>query len=213
MTREEFNAIQRELQWPQFANLAKDLRCQKIDFNYAKTRKALDPNWNGYSIPKGHDIIIEDADLYTEANLVTSRMQGSDLHRPVLDLDHGAHDIPCKVTGHDLQLNMKHPIWYELDKKIVQMLADLNISHRMPAMVHRLPDGMGRLDIRTDTQFALIDSSTIGHKHLIIGVELEWKKYEELLNLLARCGILEPGFAKASIAKGYSAIRPPWVHK
>lgn len=212
MTSEEFKAIQRQDQWPGFWRLAKDLRAVILDFDYVKTRKALDPNWNGYDMPKDHDIVKEDADLLTEANLVTSRVKDSVLHRPVLDLDQGAQAIMCQL-GNELRLNMKHPVWYGLDEKLFRTLNDLHIAHRMMPRIHRLPTGHGRLDLRTDCEFALIDSSTVGHKHLILKADMQWKDYINLLNILAACGIIEQGYARASIKKGYSAIRPPWVHK
>lgn len=216
MTKEEFNAIQREQQWPEFARLAKDLRAITLDFDYVKTRKALDPRWNEYDMPKDHDVAKEDADLFTEANLVTSRVRGLEgIHRPVLDLDWGAKVIGGGCTrGHNLGLNMRHPIWYALDQKLKMALIDTGIaSSSYPPNIVRYTDGMGRVDFKTDCDFSLTDSSTINHKHLIIGKDLVWGKYIELLNTLAQCGIIEAGFAKASIRKGYSAIRPPWVHK
>jgi hypothetical protein len=73
-----------------FCRLAGGLRAMRKDFDYAKTRKLLDPAWDGYSIPDGHDVLEDDVEL-SAANLVTSQHRGNtDLHRVVLDLDYGA---------------------------------------------------------------------------------------------------------------------------
>jgi len=67
------------------------------------------------------------------------------------------------------------------------------------------------LDI--DFPAAVIPSSTEGHCHLYIDKELEWKEYKKLLNVLADLGIIEHGYRGASLARGYSALRLPWIKK
>lgn len=67
------------------------------------------------------------------------------------------------------------------------------------------------LDI--DFPAAVIPSSTEGHCHLYIDKELEWKDYKKLLNVLADLGIIEHGYRGASLARGYSALRLPWIKK
>lgn len=67
------------------------------------------------------------------------------------------------------------------------------------------------LDI--DVPARLVPSSTPGHHHLWIDVEVDSDDYFELLLLLARLGIIEPGYAGASIARGGTHVRAPWIHK
>lgn len=67
------------------------------------------------------------------------------------------------------------------------------------------------LDIDLPAQ--LIPSSTPGHFHLLIDKELTWGQYTGLLNELARVGIIEDGYVSASIARGHTAVRLPWVQK
>lgn len=67
------------------------------------------------------------------------------------------------------------------------------------------------LDI--DFEAVTIESSTPGHCHLYINKELDWKDYKKLLNLLADLGVIEHGYRGASLARGYSALRLPWVKK
>lgn len=73
--------------------------------------------------------------------------------------------------------------------------------------------GVHRVVLDIDHDAALIPSSTPGHYHLIIDVALGWPDYKELLTALAKAKVIEAGYASASIAKGYTAIRPPWVKK
>ena len=73
--------------------------------------------------------------------------------------------------------------------------------------------GMHRIVLDIDMDAALIPSTTPGHHHLIIDKVLPWDEYEKLLNALADAGIIQKGYAGASIAKGYTAIRPPWEKK
>jgi hypothetical protein len=64
-----------------------------------------------------------------------------------------------------------------------------------------------------DVPARLIPSTTPGHYHLYIDVKVSWSRYQRLLHALERAGILQPGYVKASIARGYSALRLPWVRK
>lgn len=74
-------------------------------------------------------------------------------------------------------------------------------------------DGKHRPLLDIDFPAAVIPSSTEGHCHLYIDKELEWKDYKKLLNILADLGIIEHGYRGASLARGYSALRLPWIKK
>ncbi|WDS52143.1 hypothetical protein SEA_UTZCHIPS_37 [Microbacterium phage UtzChips] len=67
------------------------------------------------------------------------------------------------------------------------------------------------LDI--DLPAKLVPSSTEGHFHLYIDHEVAWDYYQELLWAMARCGLIEDGYASASVARGHTAARMPWVQK
>lgn len=67
------------------------------------------------------------------------------------------------------------------------------------------------LDI--DIPAFLIPSSTPGHSHLYIDHPMKWRKYKRLLRALARAGIVEKGYVKASIYRKHTAVRVPWVKK
>lgn len=67
------------------------------------------------------------------------------------------------------------------------------------------------LDI--DFEAALIPSSTPGHYHLYLDKLMTINDYEDLIDVLGRVGIIEPGYADATIQRGYSSARLPWVKK
>lgn len=54
-----------------------------------------------------------------------------------------------------------------------------------------------------------IPSSTAGHFHLYFEKPVRWADYEELLKALANCGLIEEGYARASIARGATYVRVP----
>ena len=68
---------------------------------------------------------------------------------------------------------------------------------------------MHRPVLDLDMNAALIPSATTGHFHLYIDKLVKWDDYVELLEALSRCGIIEPGYASASIERGYSSARLP----
>jgi hypothetical protein len=74
-------------------------------------------------------------------------------------------------------------------------------------------DGMHRPLLDIDFPAVVIPSSTPGHGHLYIDKELTWKEYTKLLNLFADLGIIEHGYRGASLARGYTALRLPWIKK
>jgi hypothetical protein len=67
------------------------------------------------------------------------------------------------------------------------------------------------LDIDFGAQ--LIPSSTPGHFHLYFEKAMTWDNYCGLLKALGDVGILEAGYVKASLRRGYSSVRKPGVYK
>lgn len=64
-----------------------------------------------------------------------------------------------------------------------------------------------------DMPCALVPSSTPGHFHLFIERGMTWRRYRRLLRALGRAGILERAFVRASLRRGYTAVRVPWERK
>ena len=67
------------------------------------------------------------------------------------------------------------------------------------------------LDI--DVPHRYVPSATEGHAHLYIDVPVSWRRYKKLLKTLAIAGVIELGYARASIARGATFVRTPWAPK
>lgn len=79
----------------------------------------------------------------------------------------------------------------------------------------RSPMSRHALVLDIDHPAWLVASSTPGHFHLYIDVPggIPWPDYVNLLNTLAKCGVIEEGYAGASIRRGHSDVRLPWIKK
>jgi hypothetical protein len=77
------------------------------------------------------------------------------------------------------------------------------------------PDGptMHRLVIDIDHRVKVVESTTPGHFHLYIDVPMGWDRALGVLTAMADAGVVEPGYVAASEARGYTAVRLPWVRK
>jgi hypothetical protein len=65
-----------------------------------------------------------------------------------------------------------------------------------------------------DIPMQVIESSTPGHYHVYFpNSYIPKEKLFNLLDALAECGIVERGYAEASRARGFAALRLPWVHR
>jgi hypothetical protein len=74
-------------------------------------------------------------------------------------------------------------------------------------------ENMHRPVLDIDFPAKLISSTTPGHFHLYLDKPIPWHRYVVLLRALAAAGIIEPGYADASINRGYSAVRLPWIRR
>jgi hypothetical protein len=70
-----------------------------------------------------------------------------------------------------------------------------------------------KLVLDIDLPAQLIPSTTEGHFHLYVDTVIEERKWEALLIALAEAGVIEPGYMRASIARGFTAVRLPWIKK
>ena len=74
------------------------------------------------------------------------------------------------------------------------------------------------LDIHTvmldlDVPAHLIPSTTPGHSHLYIDVPMSWSRYKHLLWALKAACVIEPGYYAASVRRGFTSVRLPWIRK
>lgn len=69
-------------------------------------------------------------------------------------------------------------------------------------------DGMHRPIIDLDgIPFTITESSTAGNVHLAIDLPMTWEQYEALLWAMARCGLIQPGYYRASVERGMTRVR------
>jgi len=70
-----------------------------------------------------------------------------------------------------------------------------------------------RVVVDVDHPVTVVESSTAGHSHLYVDLMLPWEDLVKLLEVMADIGLVEPGYVSASKARGYTALRLPWVSK
>lgn len=76
-----------------------------------------------------------------------------------------------------------------------------------------MPEPLHRPVLDIDFPAHLIPSTTEGHFHLYLDKTMTWGNFEKLLLVMGEVGLLEQGYVDASIARGYSSVRLPWVKK
>ncbi len=74
-------------------------------------------------------------------------------------------------------------------------------------------EGVHRPVLDIDFPVHVVPSSTPGHFHLYLDKQMAAPAYMRLLDALAEAGIIEPGYAKVSNARGYTSVRLPWIKK
>ncbi len=57
------------------------------------------------------------------------------------------------------------------------------------------------------------ESSTPGHYHIYIDVPIPWRKYKKMLRAMAKAGVIEWGYYKASVKRKASYLRKKGVLK
>lgn len=92
-------------------------------------------------------------------------------------------------------------------------VTELDRANAVTSAVDYTQRKMHRPVLDLDVPAKLIPSTTEGHHHLLIDVPMSWEQYQKLMTVLAEVGIVEPGYTQASVARGYSAVRLPWVKK
>lgn len=132
-------------------------------------------------------------------------------HAPVLPENQEAYDkavgkMPRRVFSQDFQRNKR----YENDTNCIETnlgpMSNL-VSSRIKGSDLHAPV----LDL--DFPARTWESSTPGHTHLAMDVAIPWRKYKKFLKAAAKAGIIEEGYYRASVDRGGSYLRLPWVKK
>jgi hypothetical protein len=110
-----------------------------------------------------------------------------------------------------VQVPPRYPSRPELGSLSMPVVA---IGDKEPNLVSsRLENGKHAPAIDLDVPHEYVPSSTLGHGHLYINVELPWWKYRVLLWALKLCGIIEKGFYNSSVKRKQSMLRLPGAKK
>ncbi len=80
-------------------------------------------------------------------------------------------------------------------------------------MFSETADGLHYPMLDIDLPCRWVPSSTPGKGHLYIGKAVTWDQLKTLLVGLEMAGIIHPNYVKHSVIRGYTCLRPPWVHK
>lgn len=56
-------------------------------------------------------------------------------------------------------------------------------------------------------------STTPGHGHLYLNKDMAFEDMMEVLTVLTKHGIVQPGFTEAARIRGWAAVRTPWTPK
>lgn len=73
--------------------------------------------------------------------------------------------------------------------------------------------GYRNLILDLDTPHTFVSSSTKGHHHLIFHRPITRAAELEILGVLTKYGLIQPGYYEANKKRGWSAVRLPWVVK
>lgn len=146
---------------------------------------------------------IMDAPL-EEATVITSLVDGRDLHRPILDIDHAvsAEKVPDGSLLR-LWLTLTHTQTYDLAQALDAAGLGVKGAYTAPNLV----------TLTLTARVFVVPSTTPGHGHLYVDHHMMWETYQKMLNQLVDVGVLEPGYVGASEARGWTCVRLPWVRK
>lgn len=100
----------------------------------------------------------------------------------------------------------------ERDREVTDLENADVISSLIKGTEH-LSGGVHVLAIDIDLPCYLVKSTTPGHYHFYVNAAITWKDYTALLRALSDAGIIEEGYVQASLARGHTDLRLPWVKK
>lgn len=102
---------------------------------------------------------------------------------------------------------------YDTDRTIVTDLEQANLITSMIAEPDGSAGNLHKVVLDIDHPVKVVESSTPGHFHLFINVEIEWPEYLALQRGLTVAGIVEPGYLAAAEHRKHTAVRLPWIRK
>lgn len=98
----------------------------------------------------------------------------------------------------------------------VESVTDIDAANVITSKVAHLVNLFGqrhKVMVDVDMPCKVVPSTTPGHFHLYIDREMSWHDYKLLLGTLERVGIISTGYHDASILRGFTTLRLPWIKK
>jgi len=114
--------------------------------------------------------------------------------------DIGPHDSADLTSAMEAAERPSRKVVPESEANLVGSLCDDGVSH-MPVL------DIDRMAVR------VVPSTTPGNFHLYIDKPMPWSDYAELIEMLAVVGIIERGYANASLERRATFVRKPGVLK
>lgn len=186
------------------AHFLRDQTLGLVDFTPARGTAS------GYD-SSAHPIL--DADV-RDANLITSLVREQSLsgelqHRPLLDVD-----LPLEILpGHGSSAGATQ-VRVELatSESTVEDVQDLLERGGLSRDLLRVYRARHEFVMLWYAPVATRETSP-GKHHLYVDAVIPWSAYSVLLTALGAVRVLEHGYVSASLARGYTSLRLPWVSK
>jgi len=117
-----------------------------------------------------------------------------------------------KVTdfAKDSEQSLTDEAWFDEDARDEEQ--DLN-SANIVTSESAIREGRFYPILDLDCEHAYVPSSTSGHGHLYLGVEMDEKTWRRFMKAMEEFGIVGLGYQEAGARRGYDSARLPWVTK
>jgi hypothetical protein len=115
-------------------------------------------------------------------------------------------DMPRKLGKADLTVE-----YSEILPEEVTNLEEANVVLSLLEGTGPEPRHAPVIDI--DIPHVYVPSSTPGHGHLYLDINMSNRAFWVLMEALVNAGVVEQGYLNASRARGYASVRLPWVKK
>ena len=108
----------------------------------------------------------------------------------------------------DFDLSCRQPL--AVSREGLRQASDIEDAILLSSEVR---EGKHKPVIDIDVPIRVVPSSTPGHSHLYVDVEMTWEEYAALLKALEVAGLVETGYVLASLDREATHVRLPWVKK
>lgn len=188
----------------------------KCGFCGLRTRPDYDPDYSFWKYREGF-LCRRD-----EGPLVASLCENG-RHAPAIDLD---FPVTGSLGPEGGRILLHRPVAKEMAIRVLKAFADARVvsdefAHERIAELSGLDFGgyrasaqmLDMLGLNVIVPGKVVPSSTVGHHHLYLDIEMEWDDYERLLRVLADAGYVEREYHEMSVHRKKTLLRKPGVSK